>query len=88
MLSRMSAPTERTQVQGRLAANHRERPVAACLGFGPTGLLSCVSIDVGDDPHRPVVAAIPTDHPRVGPRISPFFPGDELPGDSYCGNCL
>lgn len=61
--------------------------LAACLAYSPTGLLSCVSINAGDDPDRLVVAPIPTDDPRVSLPVLPLI-GPEGEDGGYCGTCL
>jgi hypothetical protein len=80
-------PVGRTEFAGQLDTKLPGSGFAACLAYSPTGLLSCVSVDVGDDPDRLVVTPIPTDHPRVAlPVLALMRPDGD--GGGYCGTCL
>lgn len=84
---RYAQPTGRTWFEGQLNTR-RDIPTAACLAFSPSGLLSCVGIDVGDDPDLLVVTPIPTDHPRVSVLVWGLIDNYPPKPDPYCGTCV
>jgi hypothetical protein len=86
---RYTDPADRTTFAGRLNTfRPAALPTAACLAFSPTGLLSCVSIDTGDDPDLLVVTPIPTDHPRVSVPVLGMIRNEFGDPDPYCGTCV